>query len=535
MRARASMTLPPLPSCRHDRTVRALFLPRGTPCVVPFVPQNCIYNELAGLRDRVMAVVPRVDAIAFGLVQIVLDEVRGSMPHVPRMSNEEFIDSFSGAKREVYSYAMSTLQELLFSAKDAIVKDFGKLERYFPTLKLEHTDVGFVMDEDVRGGMPMPRGRRILPRPVRYNCIVGPFLKPMEKKLYRLDMHVRGPGSRPRYTGRIIAKGRSMHQRARDIRLKWERFDHPCAIVTDASRWDMHVAVKHLKAEHAVYLSMNGDPLLARALKCQLVNKGFSRHGIKWESPGGRMSGDMNTALGNCLLMTAMMIAFYRHLGIDHEIYDDGDDCLVIVEAQHVPVVLDKLPDFFQCIGVDMKVEGVSDIIEGFTFCQTRYISGPGFEKMVRLPWREITSMTSHTRFFSSLQLLRRAIYTFGQCSMALNAGVPLLQEIACALMREGDSRGIQGGELMEWQRVQDELKYYRRRIDQFSPLPISDATRDSFSRAFGIGPSMQQHLEHEWRYFKLPCHGEWCPSTTRSCGDQLFYDGPLPSMYPLY
>jgi hypothetical protein len=49
---------------------------------------------------------------------------------------------------------------------------------------------------------------------------------------------------------------------------------------------------------------------LAELLKWQLQNKGFARtiDGlIKYSVEGCRMSGDMNTALGNCTIMCALV------------------------------------------------------------------------------------------------------------------------------------------------------------------------------------------------------------------------------------
>lgn len=70
------------------------------------------------------------------------------------------------------------------------------------------------------------------------------------------------------------------------------------------------MSVQALKWEHSIYNAMFRSDELAELLGWQLTNKGFARTTdglIKYEVKGCRMSGDMNTALGNCMIMCALV------------------------------------------------------------------------------------------------------------------------------------------------------------------------------------------------------------------------------------
>jgi hypothetical protein len=102
----------------------------------------------------------------------------------------------------------------------------------------------------------------------------------------------------------------------------------------DASKFDQHVGTHLLKWEHGIYEHLYpGDGALADILREQLRTRGIILCDdgiIKFRVPGSRCSGDMNTALGNCLIMTAMVITYCRQRSIACSIIDNGDDCLII-------------------------------------------------------------------------------------------------------------------------------------------------------------------------------------------------------------
>ncbi len=112
-------------------------------------------------------------------------------------------------------------------------------------------------------------------------------------------------------------KGMDVRTVAKVLREKWDMFPNPVAIGLDASRFDQHVSVPALEFEHSVYLSCfkqkKHRERLAKLLKLQLENHctGYAEDGvIKYTTTGTRMSGDMNTSLGNCVLMCSLIHSY---------------------------------------------------------------------------------------------------------------------------------------------------------------------------------------------------------------------------------
>lgn len=81
------------------------------------------------------------------------------------------------------------------------------------------------------------------------------------------------------------------------------------------------------------------------------------------------MSGDMNTALGNCLLMCCLIMCYMDAKSITYEYINNGDDAVIIVEDIHLHLLAD-LPNWFSEMGFDMVVEPPVYSLEEIEFCQ---------------------------------------------------------------------------------------------------------------------------------------------------------------------
>ena len=141
----------------------------------------------------------------------------------------------------------------------------------------------------------------------------------------------------------------------------WERYACPTAVGLDASRFDQHINKLLLKFEHMVYKmwsELEGDdlPPLWILLQAQLDNCGIyvGMDGIlRYKVDGCRMSGDMNTSLGNVIIMCSLMYSFFEHKNMLGEIslLNDGDDCVIIMERSNVEWFLEGLEDWFLEMG----------------------------------------------------------------------------------------------------------------------------------------------------------------------------------------
>lgn len=215
------------------------------------------------------------------------------------------------------------------------------------------------------------------------------------------------------------------------------------AIGLDASRFDQHVSVQALEWEHSVYNRLFRSDELRDLLKWQLKNTGFARANdgmIKYTVEGGRMSGDMNTALGNCLIMCAMVWSYMQtKLGptgkpIHFEFIDNGDDVVLFLEKRDLHRIED-LAEWFGEMGFEMKIEEPVYEIEEIEFCQMHPIEvEPGVYTMVRT----YPNAIAKDCICMNPQNFRQWLYAVGECGLAITSGVPVYEAFYQAFKAKG-------------------------------------------------------------------------------------------------
>jgi hypothetical protein len=390
------------------------------------------------------------------------------------LSYEETIARFPPNIRKRYGEAWETLKKRPLNRRDARIASFVKAEKFNPLEKVN------------------PDPRMIQARGVEYGLELARYLKPIEKYLYAM----KGP------TGlRMLAKGLNQRGRGALLAEKLRRFRRPVVFSLDASRWDKHVAADVLRIEHSVYNAIMRDPLLQRLLEWQVTNDCRTNNGVKYKVHGGRMSGDMNTALGNCLLMVLMVhAAMEDHPGM-WDLMDDGDDCLLIVEEEEFERVRARLPSTFLTFGQELKVENVARDLRDVSFCQCRVVVTPSGPVMVR-DWRKVLSQAAcGVKHWGNPLLVRPLLTTIGHCELALAEGMPILQEFALALIRNGNGqlpRKLLTDPSME-ARLRIALGRSNVTLDDLlavRPMPIDPATRVEFERTWGVTTVEQLHIE---------------------------------------
>jgi hypothetical protein len=328
---------------------------------------------------------------------------------------------------------------------------------------------------------PDPAPRVIQPRDPRYNVVVGPYLKPLEHKVYKAIAAVWG--------GPTVMKGFNAVEQGCIIRGMWDSLGDPIAISIDASRFDQHVSADALRWEHSVYNGVYKSPLLAKLLSWQVGNEGkaFTPEGVVTYSVAGcRMSGDMNTALGNCLLMCAMCHQLFEKLGIVGRLANNGDDCVLFVERRDAARLIKTIPKFFLGFGFTMKVEAPVDVFEKIEFCQTQPVYDGTTWRMVRSPRvcldKDGINLRPGNRSFEGW------LGSVGECGMALTSGIPILQSYYQYLIRVSNGKRA----VLEV----TGMEYLRGNLISSAPSSISDDARLSFWRAFGVQPHRQVLIE---------------------------------------
>lgn len=445
---------------------------------LPMAHHDCLHNQYAAIRNRVLGVVPRPTLSGLSRLRKQARMMSYFLPEVTADDWYVMPNNFSGSKRAKYTRATDDVLATGLTRKDARIKMFVKFE------KLSSVKVN-------------PDPRAIQFRHPRYCVVLGRYLKPIEHRLYQL----RGDGViLP--SSRVIGKGLSMAGRARLLQTKMEGFQSPCVVSLDASRFDQHVDKELLKIEHSIYLRMCPDKLFESLLSWQLENECVSSKGIRYRASGKRMSGDMNTALGNCVLMVLMVSDFMR--GRKYDILDDGDDCLLIVEEDTLQWVLDNVEAGFLEYGHEIKIENVARSLEEVEWCQCKpIVVKPGCVKFVRSPAKMLSTSLCGSKYFTSEGARRKLVNTIGMAELVLNLGVPVLQEFATMMMRSaGTDKFIQFDEVDGmYHRIKHELRALNlKTLERLKPNPITDEARLSFSAAFGI--SIQEQLDME-EYFR--------------------------------
>jgi len=390
-----------------------------------------------------------------------------------RISLSQFCDYYTGRKRGIYVHAAQTLEFNQLKYEDSFINAFVKDERYNSEEKSE--------------AVP----RVIQPRNPRYAASLGCFIKPQEHLIY---LTVNGL-----FGEETIMKGLNANRRAEVIHAKWSSYTDPVCVGLDASRFDRSVSRQILEFEHSIYLMLFGGNSADRAefrklLKWQLRTTGFCRGkrdewDVKYGFEGGRASGDMNTSLGNCLIMCAMIWTYLDSNKISAKVCNDGDDAILILERADLGR-LSSLREEFLRWGFDMKVEAPVDEIEQIEFCQSHPVLVSGKWRMVRDPRTCLTKDLYTSKDISTPESWNKYRGEVGLCGSILSDGVPIMGAFYQMMMR-----GATVGNIGD---VDCGMKYLALGMDN-NMIDITDDTRLSFSRAFGIDVEYQLLLEKHY------------------------------------
>lgn len=443
---------------------------------------ECPCNEVISIRNRVIGVVPKPTPLGLSKLYHTLKQMRRCVGPVSPISYSEFYQNYTGSKRKAYEEAAKTLGAYPICKRDSQINMFVKCERINPIEKVN------------------PDPRPISARNKRYVLSVGVWLKPLEHQVYK---------SRFGFRSRVIVKGLNPTERAKLLVRKWSQFDSPVVLSIDCSRWDKHVSRELLLLEHGFYNSRCNDSELAKLLSWQLINRCKSRTGIRYTVCGRRMSGDYNTALGNCLLMTAMVKAYMDPLGIHYDMMDDGDDCLIIVEKKDEHMLIDITNSFLQ-FGHEVKLENRAECLESVVFCQSSPIEiRPQSWKFVRNPVKVMSNATSGFLKLRNVSLRSKMFYAIGSCELALNIGVPVLQEFALKLISLGTPVDVH--KLLDNSSDFQDMAYRVRSVplDQV-PVEITETARLDFMTAFGITVQEQYDIENVIRRWNPDIFSEY-------------------------
>lgn len=276
----------------------------------------------------------------------------------------QFLSHYRGQKRRQYERAVTSLESKPLQRADSYPSIFLKAEKWH-----EHKPC-----------------RVISARGPRYGTELGRYLQPLEPRVYQAIDGVWGSAT--------IMKGYTPERRAAVVHGHWNSFEDPVAVGLDFSKFDQHISQEALRYEHGMYLhAYGGDSKLQQLLSWQLTNVCYAnlRDGrVKYKVKGGRMSGDMNTAMGNCIISAGLLWAYAAESGCVIRAVVDGDDSVAFMERRTLTRFLSGIEGWMAKRGFKLVMEEPVFCINQVEFCQCRYM-GTVPPTMVRNPMKAIT------------------------------------------------------------------------------------------------------------------------------------------------
>nr|WKV34442.1 MAG: RNA-dependent RNA polymerase [Riboviria sp.] len=345
--------MPSPDECENQRQYHQLMIP-GMWNVG--IHTDCVHNELKAVVGRVLSMVPKPVPMAINALRSLTISMAKSLPCSSPIPLEEVALCFPANKRKLYKQVVQSLSESGLTMRDVRVTAFVKQEKLQDTSK---------------------DPRMIQYRSPRFNVMLARFTRPLESTLY---------GLRDVDGQRMVAKGMNMRKRALTLRRMWLTFLDPVALSLDLSRWDMHCNVSLIKIMHLFYLTMIPDKEFKGLLSHQLLNIVLTKGGLRYKVQGNVMSGDMTTALGNCVLIIIIQLTLRKLTGIHFKILDDGDDHVVLVERHEAQLLMSKMELWFKSLGLSLRVDGQTDEFQNIVFCQHKPIYHHGVWEMMPDP-----------------------------------------------------------------------------------------------------------------------------------------------------
>lgn len=433
------------------------------------IPAQCLCNETLGVAKRVFGDMTEMHKFASIVMRLTIKKLVVS---APRYDAQTLLLHCPDGKRKQYATALDSLLEAPLQRQDRNVKAFVKMER----LELLKPD-------------KFKEPRIIQARAPRFNVELGQYTRPIENSLKSL----RDPQWQEKGVSvKVIAKGDNLHQRAVNLERIWQLYEQPVALALDLSRWDMRVSKEMLEILSEFYLMMFPDPHLASLLDSLTDSRCKTTKGVKYSKKHGITSGDMTTALGNCVAVLAINWGLrdladhcvegggrrsspelLRHLTesclecalptkrkqdctrcylveklraiatvakanqLHHNpmwtIYDDGDDHVLICDRRIAAQLQDILPMWWDMNGHKLTIENVVEDVDQIMFCQMKMLRT--IKVMVPDPRKTIaTSLCLTGRWRHEW---RAYLKTMWKARAIMHQGVPVLGPLFFRLQRD--------------------------------------------------------------------------------------------------
>lgn len=200
--------------------------------------------------------------------------------------------------------------------------------------------------------------RMIQARSISFNIEYGKFIKPIEHYLFKRSKHRHhfGKGNYDEIARRI-AKLKKKYAYCTEL---------------DHDSFDAHITTEMLGITHKYYLACHFlNKLLRKLCKKTLNNKCKTREGDWYKVFGTRMSGDVDTSLGNSLINYAILKQLLLELGIEGDVIVNGDDSIIFT---NVPIDIKRAIKILRKYNMNSKMKESVLNIHQVDFCQSRFV-----------------------------------------------------------------------------------------------------------------------------------------------------------------
>ena len=394
-----------------------------------------------------------------------------------RVPFSQVVRAYKGRKASRYAGAFDSLEENPVCFEDSKLTAF---------LKCEKTNLSVKSD-------PAPRLIQF-PNP-RYSLELMTYLKFSEKKFMKAIDAVWGEPT--------VMSGYNCEQLGLHLSLKWDRFRDPVAIPLDFSRFDQHTSTGALDYEFEFYkAAFPGDDHLAELLRWQRQPFGVAVAGdgaIAYRCPqGGRGSGQINTSMGNKLIVCGLMWEYFQEIGLEASLANMGDDCVIFTEKENLVLLRKTLGKWWLKRGYNAITEEPCYELEQIEFCQSNPVEVNGEWIMVRNPGKALSKDCITLSSSETVAQIASAYMAISTCGRIINSGVPVSFALHNAIYRAARryTKDVEVNPDFMFRMVEfgnfERMKglTYKRRV-------ISDETRLSYYRAFGIAPETQILIEN--------------------------------------
>jgi hypothetical protein len=436
---------------------------------LPHVDPHDPTTSQAGTRKRAAIKMPKPDKDM--LVRLAEHCRKFNRDHLTPLSVET--DTTVEHWLTLTNYTRSRQQEL--QRKWNAVKDARNWESHWTFVK------SFIKDETY---VEYKHARAINSRTDEFKCLMGPIFKAIEKELFSLPYFIKKIPirDRPKYIHDMLFKPGAKYM-ATDYTAFESTFTSE--IMTNCE-FELYDYMTQFLPDRDKF--MFGLDVIRGRNVCQ-----FKSFDVEIEAT--RMSGEMNTSLGNGYSNLMFLLFLMKENGVSEEdvrAVIEGDDCLC--SAPSFPTA-----EQFRMLGANIKIE-MHDDLSTASFCGLVFdeqelfnVTNP-LEVLATLPW-------TSNKYLGSSSNTKKKLLRCKALSMAHQyPGCPIVQSMAKCFLRLTSGIDVthyvtQNGNISGWERDQllEMLKFGVKNLTFPEP---GFRTRQLVSKLYGIEIHEQRYIE---------------------------------------